>query len=74
MPEQDEIITAGKIAEALTGGDNTFNETLDGWLSMGATGPVIEGTFTPADAESDTAGAVAWHAVVVLGPAPKVGA
>jgi hypothetical protein len=68
MPPQDDPITADKIAEALTGG-----ERIGGWLSMGADGPVIEGTFVPADAESDTAGAVAWHAVVVLGPVPKVG-
>lgn len=76
MDTDDPLITVDEIAEALTAGDNDFNETLEGWLSMGAMGPVISGTFkaddelNPGDGDNTE---VEWHAVVALGPAPKAG-
>lgn len=42
----DPIISADEIADALTTGDNDFDDERNGWWGFSAVGPILTGTFT----------------------------
>ncbi|MGW4663237.1 hypothetical protein [Streptosporangium sandarakinum] len=65
MPE----ITAEKVADFPTEGDNDFHEDLDAWPSLRVTGNVVEIKMTPADyaGEEDEDNITHFRAVVVEG-------
>lgn len=62
-------ITAEKVADFLTEGDNDFHEDLDAWPSLRVNGNVVEIKMTPADyaGEEDEDNASHFRAVVVEG-------